>query len=124
MKASTLATVWVGMLLAGAVAAIGVSTPKRIEEDKRIEVETGRNTLEMRQAIERERLATSKQMQQRRFEAEAERQREHIKAEKELERQQLEAAAARQRAYIEAQKELAAERLRQKCKLENRRYCM
>ena len=65
MKLSTLVTVWFAVLVIGAVFAIGASTPKRIE------IETGRNTLEMRQAIERERLATKEQMQQRQIEAEA-----------------------------------------------------
>ena len=51
------------------------------QRSERIEVETGRNTLEMRQAIERERLATDEQMQRRRIEAEAARQYEYIQGE-------------------------------------------
>src|SRR5262245_38456947 len=93
-------------------------------QEKRIEVETGRNTLETRQAIERERLATDEMMLRRRLEAESESQREYIKSAKERERRLIDAEAARQKAYIEAQKELAAQQLRQKCLLENRRYCM
>jgi hypothetical protein len=109
MKLSTLVTVWFAVLVIGAVIAIGASTPKRIE------IETGRNTLEMRQAIERERLATKEQMQQRQIEAEAARRYEYIEAEKELQRRRIDAAAGRQKAYIEAQQERDAERQRQKC---------
>jgi hypothetical protein len=91
---------------------------------QQIEVETGRNTREMRQAIERERLATDQQMQRRRIEAEAARQYEYIEGEMKRQQRRIDAEAARQRAYIESEKELAGEGLRQKCKLENRRYCM
>ena len=94
------------------------------QPSERIEVETGRNTLEMRQAIERERLTINEQMQRRRIEAEAERQREYFETRKKEQQRQIDAAAARQQAYIEAQKNRDAERLRQKCLLENRRYCM
>src|SRR5262245_165681 len=107
MQLSTLATIWFEVLGIGVVVAI--VTPKRIE------VETGRNTLETRQAIERERLANKEEMQRRQIEAQAERQYQHIEAEKELQRRRIDAAAARQRAYIEAQQERDAERRREKC---------
>jgi hypothetical protein len=94
------------------------------QQSTRIEVETGRNTLDMRQAIERERLAADEQMQRRRIEAEAARQYEYFQGQMKQQQQRIDAGAARQRAYIEAQQERDAERLRQKCVLENRRYCM
>jgi hypothetical protein len=87
-------TAIVGVLGLFAVLTMGC------QESKRVEIETGRNTLEARQTIERERLATQKQMQTER----------------------IEAAAARQREFIEAQKARDAER-RRNCWLEGRRYC-